>query len=67
MRASNRFLIVAVMIAIARSAAADTGEPLVQPIEGWLIGLLVLAIISILSRQRTAKSNARPSVPRGEH
>jgi zinc transporter ZupT len=36
-------------------AAAGGAEPLVQPLAGWLIGVLVVLVISILSRHRPSK------------
>lgn len=36
-------------------AAAGDAEPLVQPFAGWLIGVLVVLVISILSRHRPSK------------
>jgi hypothetical protein len=68
MIAASRFLAVAFLAMIAGPAAADSGEPLVRPVEGWLIGVLVLALITMLSRHRSSRGNARTrTMPRGEH
>ena len=44
----------AVSAATAYAAAGDA-DPLVQPLAGWLIGVLVILVISILSRHRPSK------------
>ena len=68
MMAPNRFFFVVLLAAVARPAiAADSGLG-IQPIEGWLVGVLVLALITILGR-RSSRNNAvrNRSVARSEH
>jgi hypothetical protein len=39
---------------VARAASNDNG-PLVQPLAGWLLGVLAVLVISLLSRHRPSK------------
>jgi len=49
-------------------AAAETGETHValQPLTGWLIGVLVVLVFSLLSRHRPAKFGRRQAKPGGD-
>jgi hypothetical protein len=42
-------------VACIAHGASESGGPLVQPLEGWLIGVLVVILISILSRHKPAR------------
>ena len=61
-------LIGALLIGSTRSAeAASVGD--VQPLEGWLVGVLVVVLIAILSRHKPAKFGQDRTKPaaRSEH
>ena len=46
----------AFLLALTSSAGAASGsDAAVQPLEGWLVGVLVVVLISILSRHRPAR------------
>ncbi len=67
MVAPNRFVLATVWSMIAEPAVAKSSVGVVRPLEGWLAGVLVLAIISILSRYRSAKTIRPRSLQRSEH
>lgn len=48
----------------AAVAASETG-PVLQPLTGWLIGVLIILVFSLLSRHRPSKFG-RPQAKRGD-
>ena len=69
MTVSTILLVLAFLALIVRTAVAADGDFVVQPVEGWLIAVVLLALISIYGRYRSAKNNSARvrSVARSEH
>ena len=54
-RIGGRIGVALFALALSAEAASANDGLFVQPLEGWLVGVLVILLISILGRHRPAK------------